>query len=134
MYSRKLLAVAILLTVVQAPAWAARYDIKQMTPEVQQALDNRKARYDEIQALKSAGRIGEDNRGYVRALNEPETAVPAVAAENNDRQAIYSAIVNQNGLGPEGMRQVEAVFGEVQREKTRPGDFIQLPSGGWVRK
>jgi uncharacterized protein YdbL (DUF1318 family) len=57
-----------------------------------------------------------------------------VASENRDRKVIYQAIVDQNNLGAGGMAQVKLVFGDVQREKARSGDLIQLPSGEWVKK
>lgn len=112
--------------------FSANYDIKQMTPEIQQALQNRQSRYDALQSLKSQGAIGENNRGLVQALQASANSL--VETENQDRQVIYAAIVQQNNLGQAGMTQVQTVFGEVQREKARPGDMIQLPSGEWVKK
>lgn len=115
-----------------AAAMAAAYDIKQMTPEIEQAFQNRQGRYQELQSLKAQGHLGEDNRGYVYA-HDPSAAGFA-EAENSDRGVLYRAIVDQNALGPQGLAQVQAVFAEVQREKARPGDSIQLPDGTWVKK
>ncbi len=112
----------------------ANYDIKQMTPAIQQALQGRQSRFAKIQDLKAQGIIGEDNQGFVKALkNTPEAAL-LVLAENQARQIIYQAIVNQNQLGPAGMGKVHQVFSEVQREKARRGDYIQLASGEWIQK
>ena len=115
-------------------AFAAQYDIKRMTPEIEQALAGRQSRFEELRSLKAAGRIGENNRGYVEALDKSSALQRIVQAENSDRRVIYNAIVEQNGLGPAGMNPVESAFAEVQRDKARSGDPIQLASGEWTQK
>jgi len=113
-------------------AWAGSYDIKEMTPEIQQALSGRQARYGELKQLKSQGAVGENNQGYVEALSGAGNST--VSAENSDRRVIYSAIVQQNNLGGSGLAQVQKVFAEVQRDKAAPGESIQLASGAWTKK
>lgn len=113
---------------------AHQYDIKQVTPEIHQAFQNRKARYGELSNLKAQGAVGENNRGYAEVLNNPAQSTAVVEAENADRRVIYNAIVQQNGLGPGGLSTVEGVFAEVRRNKAKPGDSIQQPSGGWSKK
>lgn len=126
----------LLLAVTVLPGFieAAQYDIKIMTPEVQAAIQGRQQRYDMLQQMKAEGLIGESNQGYVSAIGASGAAASVVAAENADRQVIYSAIVEQNALGAAGMAQVQLAFAEVQREKARPGDHIQLSSGQWTQK
>ena len=124
----------ILILLSTSPAFAARYDIKEMTPEIQQALSNRQSRYGELQSSKAQGALGENSQGYVGVLNPADGAEALASAENADRKTIYSAIVSQNGLPAGGLAQVEAVFGEVQRDKAKPGESIQLPSGEWTKK
>ncbi len=113
---------------------AANYDIKQMTPAIQQALSNRQARYMSIQDWKTQGVLGENNQGLVSMLKNHPEAASLAAAENLDRDVIYQAIVDQNGLGPVGLPKVRLAFSEVQHDKARPGDSIQLASGAWVQK
>jgi len=110
------------------------YDIKQMTPGIQDAFKNRKARYEELQRFKTEGLIGEDREGFVKALRPSPEAEQLAGRENSDRGTIYQAIVDQNHLGPDGMGKVKTAFAEVQKEKTRPGDWFQRPSGEWVKK
>ena len=134
---RKFLAYFFLfLMMMQSPSgWAARgYDIQQMTPEIEQAFASRKSRFEELRGLKAAGRIGENNHGYVEALDKSQALNGLVQAENSARHVIYNAIVGQNGLGPNGLPQVEAAFAAVKREKAQAGDFIQSPSGDWTQK
>lgn len=115
-------------------AQATPYDIKEMTPAIQQVLDARKARHSELRRLKSEGLLGEDNQGFVKVLADDPMAQELARAENTDRQVIYEAIVEQHQLGSEGLAQVKAAFAEVQREKAQAGVSIQLPSGEWVKK
>ncbi len=112
---------------------ASQYDIKEMTPEISQAIKNRQARYAELQTLKQNNKVGETNQGYAADLGNA-SAVSIVAAENRDRKVIYHAIANQNNLGPSGFKTIEKVFAEVQREKASAGESIQLADGTWSTK
>ncbi len=128
---RFLFSILFCFSVLTPVLHAAAYDIKEMTPAVQNALSGRQGRYDELKLLKAQGTVGENNQGYVEALSGDGSAV---AAENADRRVIYSAIVEQNGLGGQGLAQVQKVFAEVQRDKASSGESIQLPSGEWTKK
>ena len=138
MLSKKIIAVSFGLSFLLAslvPAVRAeQYDIKTMTPEVHKALQNRHARYAEIQQQKEAGLIGENNQGLLQALKDPSSTAGLIGAENADRLRIYDEIVKQNNLAPSSLPQIQAVFAEVQREKAKPGETIQLPSGEWTKK
>jgi len=129
-------AIFVLLLLFQTGvAFAVQnYDLKEMTPAVQQAIEGRKARFAQLQQLKRAGSIGEGNKGYVEALGTLSGAEQSVAAENQDRQAIYQAIADQNQLGAEGLAEIQRIFAEVQRGKAQAGDLIQLPMGEWIKK
>lgn len=122
---------AVLFLALQPLAFAGQYDIKEMTPEVSRALENRKNRYSDLQSAKASGLVGENNQGLVSSLKGP---TPLVSAENADRSVIYQAIVEQNGFGPGGLAQVQKAFADVQRDKARPGDFVQSSSGEWRQK
>jgi len=113
---------------------AANYDLKTITPPVQQALEGRQDRFEQIQRYKAQGWIGETNNGYVADLKNAPDSASLVQSENNDRRVIYRAVVEQNNLGASGLAQVEKVFGEVQRERSRAGDRVQLASGQWSTK
>ena len=121
------------LALMISQGWAM-YDVKQMTAEVEAAITNRQARFNQLQDMKATGAIGENNRGYVETLAGDAGAAALVSAENADRSTIYKVIVEQNNLGGDGLPIVEKVFGEVQAEKARPGDSIQLASGEWTKK
>ena len=122
------------LTLAMPMAFAGTYDIKEMTPAVQQALNNRQGRFAELAAQKAAGTIGEDNEGHVQQLGGGADVAALVSAENADREAIYTAIVQQNGLPADAITTVRHVFAETQRNRAAPGDRTQLPSGEWVKQ
>ena len=115
------------------PAMGEQYTIKQLTPEVQAALDGRRARYDQLTALKNQGLAGENNRGYVEAFSENKDVLLLVAAENRDRKVIYTVIAQQNGLTG-ALATIEQVFAQEQRERAQSGFKIQNADGSWVTK
>ena len=110
-----------------------QYSIKEMTPEVQSALDNRRDRYEKLSELKVKGIVGENNQGYVTVLVKDERAEAIVDAENNDRKIIYTTIAQQNGL-TDALGTIERVFAQEQRERAKPGEKIQDEDGRWVVK
>ncbi len=106
------------------------------TPAVQKALNNRKARSHELQALKAKGLIGENNKGFITILKpslQPKEK-SLVEAENHDRKFIYTTVVKQNHLGGKGLAKVEEKFAKTRSARATKGDFIQTPSGKWVQK
>jgi len=110
-----------------------KYSIKEMTPQVQSALDGRKGRFSQLAALKASGDIGENNQGYVEALTGNGDAAAVAEAENQDRKVVYETIAKQNGL--EGaLETIEKVFAGVQRDKAQSGEKIQLEDGTWTNK
>ena len=114
-------------------AWAEP-QLKTMTPEIQRAVDARRGRYDALKKYKGQGLVGEDNQGHVAVLTGGDEAQGLVSAENQDREVIYRAIVEQNNQPADAIATVRAAFAEVQREKAEPGEKIQLTSGQWQTK
>lgn len=131
-----LVFLAIILSLSANPTnlFAADYNIKQMTPEVTVALENRRSRYEQLQDLKKQGLIGENNKGYISVLKHNVDIVGVIEAENQDRKVIYEAIAVQNQLGSGAIGVIEKAFANVQREKARPGEKVQLENGDWVSK
>ena len=116
------------------PAFAeGKYSIKEMTPEVQSALDNRRDRFEQLRTLKASGAVGENNQGYVQVLKQADGSDSLVAAENSDRKVIYQTIAQQNGL-ENAVGTIESVFAQVQRDKAAAGEQIQTEDGRWTAK
>jgi hypothetical protein len=128
------LAVGLVLSMAASLCFAADYDYKTMTPDIEKALKNRQARYYQLQALKKQGVIGENNKGYVTDLKNNSTASAMVASENKDRRVLYEALAEQNKLGGAGLLEVQRAFAEVQEGKAGPGDMVQSADGNWNKK
>ncbi len=111
-----------------------KYSIKEMTPDVQTALNNRRDRYEKLRSLKEAGMVGENNKGYVEVLGNDPEAKAIADAENNDRRFIYMTIVEQNNLPKDALATVEIVFAQEQSDRANPGDKIQQEDGRWMTK
>lgn len=131
---RKMILVGVVMMAVSSFSWAqGKYSIKEMTPEVQQALNARKDRFGQLRSLKSSGAIGENNRGYVEVVSNDPSAASVVSQENQDRKIVYQTIAQQNDL--QGvLSTIESAFAEVQRDKAESGDKVQTEDGRWITK
>ena len=132
-FTAGVLAVGGILDFPQNIFAEGKYDIKEMTPEVKTALEDRRSRFDQLKSLKAKGLVGENNRGYVEALGNDSAAGSLVDSENNDRRVIYKTIEVQNNLSG-ALGTIEKVFAQVQRDKASPGDKVQDEDGRWVTK
>ena len=115
------------------PTFATEYSLKQMTPEVEAALNNRKARFEKLESLKSQGIIGENNKGFVELLGDGSQSGNIAEMENKDRKVIYQTIAEQNGITGQ-MDVIGKVFAQVQHEKAVAGYKIQDSDGQWKEK
>jgi uncharacterized protein YdbL (DUF1318 family) len=128
------LAVGLVILTAMPLCFAADYDYKTMTPDIEKALKNRQSRYHQLQSLKQEGEIGENNKGYVTNLKNNATAATLTDAENQDRRVLYENLAEQNALGSNGLLDIQKAFAEVQKEKAGPGDMVQSSSGDWKKK
>jgi uncharacterized protein len=88
-------------------------------------------RLPQIDTLKAAGAIGEDNRGFVAVRAARDNAAELVSAENADRRVVYGAIARQTGssegdVGKARARQIAA--------QSASGVWLQGEDGNWYRK
>ncbi|MEZ5277525.1 MAG: YdbL family protein [Opitutaceae bacterium] len=90
------------------------------------------SRVPAVDALKTAGLVGETNRGFLEQkgrLNPEQSKV--LADENADRRAIYGMIASRSGLtiGVVGEGRAEQI-----RQRSAPGVWLQAPNGDWYKK
>ncbi len=85
-----------------------------------------------VDALKSRGAVGEDNRALLE-VRGPASAADAetVAAENADRETVYAALARETGRPVADIRQRRA---EQIAAASKPGVWVQSPAGAWYRK
>ncbi len=119
-------AIVALLTVLifsaEGSSFAGANDIKARMQE----------RLPTIVQMKTAGVIGENNMGYLEFVpGAARKEADLIAAENNDRKSVYSAIAKQQGT-------TEQLVGERRAiqigEKASTGEWLQDTSGKWYKK
>ena len=90
-----------------------------------------KNRLPVIKKLKAEGIVGEDNKGYLQFVGGNKAKADVVAAENQDRKTVYTAIAKQQGTTAElvGKRRALQIA-----KKAAPGEWVQDAGGNWIQK
>jgi uncharacterized protein YdbL (DUF1318 family) len=90
-----------------------------------------KDRLPVIVELKAKGIVGENNQGYLEFRSGKSEKPDVVAAENEDRKTVYTAIAKQEGTTAVlvGKRRALQIA-----EKADPGEWLQDASGNWYQK
>jgi len=103
-----------------------------LPPTLGQIKKRMKTNLPAIEKLKKAGKVGETNRGYLKArvkLSPKEQAL--VKQENADRKFVYQYLAKRAGVPVE---KVEKARAEQIRKRSAPGIWIQAPDGRWYQK
>jgi hypothetical protein len=92
--------------------------------------DRMAARIPQINQLKSAGVVGENNKGYLE-FRAAKTNEALIAEENQDRGTVYAAIAKREGATSElvGKRRAKMI-----EEKGSAGQWFQKDDGSWYKK
>lgn len=115
----------------------ARKKIRTRTPQVQALVDARRARYGHLSSLMVKGCVGERADGTVErrpGAGCPPDVDTLLAAENRDRTALFTTIVEQNHMPPGDLARVQAGFARRNRERAPAGTWVQNEAGNWLRK
>ncbi|MES2310029.1 MAG: DUF1318 domain-containing protein [Verrucomicrobiota bacterium] len=110
--------------------------------ETSLVASRRFARMGEIQDLKNAAFIGENNKGYLEIRQKPEGKIPSgepydvyaqrlVREENNDRRSIYLLAAEKEGVP---MEVVEQENSKRWHESAFPKEWLQKEDGTWFQK
>lgn len=127
------------LLLLAGGAWAqANLDIN--TPAISALVSSMQKRNSELAPLYANGAIGLTREGTI-ALREAN-AVPLaqrqqvnglIAAENQDRGALYREIARANGK-PEWENDIRTTFAQRWIDKAQGGWYYQNNAGAWTRK
>jgi uncharacterized protein YdbL (DUF1318 family) len=112
--------------------WAAPSAPAAETRTPDQVKKRMKANLPAIDKLKKAGRIGENNKGYLEArapLTEKEKAL--IKTENEDRKFVYQLLARRAGTT---LEKVQTIRARQIRARSAPGLWLQAPDGHWYRK
>lgn len=120
---------------------AEEVDINVSTPAIRALKDSLKNRFPGLRPYLEKGSIGHNNRGYLEvrdanglSLKEKAELNTLVTAQNKDRKALYTEILSANKLEQGKIGQVEKIFADSRREKSRAGWWIQDDNGQWSKK
>jgi hypothetical protein len=132
---KKLLAILLLL-----PAMAiAAADLEINTPAISALKNSMQARHGQLAPHYASGAVGLTRDGLVAMhdanavpLKDRQSVNGLVAAENNDRNALYKEIASANGH-PEWESEVRNTFAQRWVQKAQGGWWYQ-DGGGWAKK
>jgi len=118
----------------------AQANLEINTPAIASLQASMQQRHGQLAGLYASGAVGLTRDGNV--VLRDANAVPlaqrqqvnsVVAAENQDRAALYREIARANGK-PEWENDIRATFAQRWIEKAQAGWYYQNTSGAWVRK
>lgn len=121
------------------PAQAAQPDFNVNTPAIRKLQASMKRRHGQLAPHYGSGAIGFTNKALLQLrdasavpLKDRNKVKKLVAAENDDRNALYREIAKANGH-PEWEKDVRATFAKTWGKKAQRGWWYQGP-GGWKQK
>ncbi|MEE9344026.1 MAG: YdbL family protein [Methylococcales bacterium] len=128
-----------LLNTLVSEAHAAEADLNADSPQVRQLKNSMRARYSGLKQFYAKGWVGLQNDGLIVVRNPGDIALAMrsqvkqlVAAENNDRRALYQAIAVANGH-PEWAQQIQQTFARRWIAKAQPTWWYNDGSG-WKQR
>ena len=131
--------VLMLLFSVSNPGYT-QANIEIDTPAISSLRQSMQQRHSQLEAYYERGAVGLTRDGLIAmrdanalplAARQPVNAL--IAAENQDRNALYREIARANGH-PEWEADIRATFGQRWIDLARPGWWYQATNGSWVRK
>lgn len=120
----RLLFVCAALFTLAAPLTAQAQSARELQGRMAQRLP-------QIDELKAAGALGENNRGYLEVREDKANAAALAADENRDREAVYALIARETGSSAENVGRARAKQIAAQ---SKSGVWVQDESGAWRKK
>lgn len=110
-------AVGLAVVVAQADEASAKAGMRQ--------------RLGAVDALKTAGKVGEANSGLLAVRDVGGDAQGVVDAENADRSVLFAETAKKTGGTAEA---VGKAFARQLAAASQPGVWLQREDGGWYKK
>lgn len=118
----------------------AAADLEINTPAIAALKNSMQARHSQLAAHYTSGAVGLTRDGLIAVrdanavpLKDRQAVNSLVAAENNDRNAMYKEIATANGH-PEWESEVRNTFAQRWVQKAQGGWWYQDAGGGWAKK
>lgn len=88
-------------------------------------------RIPQIDALKTQGSLGENNRGFLEVRSSAAEADSVAATENADRTSVYASIAAKTGATADAVGKARA---KQIATNSAAGVWLQRESGEWYKK
>lgn len=131
-----LLAIVALVSALNAYAAA---DLEVNTPGVNAIKNSMQARHAQLAGYYANGAVGLSMDGMIELrdagsvpLAARQTVNALVAAENQDRSALYAEIANANGH-PEWQAEIRSTFAQRWIQRAQRGWWV-MSNNGWTQK
>lgn len=118
----------------------AAADLEINTPAIGSLKKAMQARHSQLASHYASGAVGLTRDGLVALrdaalvpLAQRQAVSSLVAAENQDRKALYREIARANGH-PEWEEEIHSTFAQRWVQKAAPGWWYQNHGGAWVKK
>ena len=122
-------------------AHAAEINIDVSTPAIRALRGQMKETFLQLKPFYEKGAVGENNMGLVEvrdtgnlSLKEKAQVNALVDQKNKERMSLYKEIVAANKFGSEALSQVQKIFANSWRSKSREGRWVQGDNGVWEKK
>lgn len=114
-------------------------DLEVNTPGVNTIKQSMQTRHTQLAAHYASGAVGLTADGMIALhdagavpLSQRQAVNALVAAENQDRNALYAEIANANGH-PEWQDEIRNTFAQRWIQRAQPGWWVQS-GGAWTQK
>ena len=118
----------------------AQANLEINTPAIAALQASMQKRFTEMAPLYGSGAVGLTRDGFVAlrdanavSLAQRQQVNGMVAAENQDRAALYREIARANGK-PEWENDIRTTFAQRWIDKAQGGWYFQNNAGAWTRK
>ena len=118
----------------------AAADMEVNTPAISSLKTAMQQRHDQLGGFYASGAVGLTRDGLVALrdaslvpLAQRQMLSGLVAAESQDRKALYREIAHANGH-PEWEEEIRSTFAQRWVQKAAPGWWYQNNAGVWVKK
>jgi uncharacterized protein YdbL (DUF1318 family) len=139
-YSRFWGCLALLFGVFSAELTHAAADIEINTPAIAALKNSMQQRHGQLSPYYESGAVGLTRDAMIALrdaaavpLANRQTVNSLVAAENQDRSALYREIARANGH-PEWEQEIRSTFAERWIAKAQSGWYVQNAAGAWAKK
>jgi uncharacterized protein YdbL (DUF1318 family) len=119
----------------------ADVDVTISTPRIMEIRQSMKTVFRQLKPYYQNGVVGESNNGFVElrdagglGLQERGLVSGLVSQQNKERASLYREIASANKLGPESVPEIQNIFANSWRKKSRSGWWVQSDGGVWERK